>query len=243
MSAGQNFRVASFLAGKAIKVPVVLVTTANVVTLVGAQTIETVVLAIGDRVLLAAQTDPIDNGIYTVEQAAWNRAGDWDGNRDATNGTLISSVQNGAVELWELQTSDDPFEPGTSDGVFAQAVAAIEGSFTVDWDGFAAPVQSTIQYRKSGNLVHLEGSGVISGTSNAITKDCAAGEVPLALRPINNTGRGLAFALDNGGAWVASTVVVFTDGHIAVNATPFSGVWTASGSALFEWFDIWYYIE
>lgn len=240
MTGLKNFRVDSFVTSKAIKAPVILVTTANVVSLVGAQTIETVVLAIGDRVLLNAQTDPKDNGIYNVEQTAWNRAGDWDGSRDATNGTLIISTQTGAVNLWELQTTDDPFVPGEHDGTFALSLLSVEeGSFTVNWLGFDAPVSSTMYYRRVGNMVTLFGTGaVIAGTSNAVFKTSEM-DLPLSLRAVNG-GRTMAISSDNGGAYVLATAVVLADGSFIITATPYSGAWTASGNAQFEFFTMTY---
>lgn len=122
MTSTKNYRVGSFDVGQAIKAPVKLVTTANVATLSGEQTIETVAMTVGDRVLLAAQTDQTENGIYTVETSAWQRAGDWNGSRDAADGTLVVSTQSGNKGIWQMTTSSDPFTPGTDTCTFAQLV-------------------------------------------------------------------------------------------------------------------------
>jgi phage-related tail fiber protein len=120
MTATQKFRVDSFVASLAIKAPCVTHTIANI-TLSALQTINGVVLAVGDRVLVKDQTDASENGIYEAEISAWVRAGDWDGNRDATNGTLVIVAIGTAVTIWE-GTGTNPIVIGTSDVAFAQTV-------------------------------------------------------------------------------------------------------------------------
>lgn len=61
-----------------VKDPVVAATTANVSSLSGEQTIDTVALGTGDRVLVWKQTDATENGIYVVAAGAWTRALDTD---------------------------------------------------------------------------------------------------------------------------------------------------------------------
>ena len=74
-----------------------------------------VTVADGDRVLLTAQTDPIENGIWVVsETSAWTRPADWDGNRDLIYGTVIFAGQaTGADKTWQVQTAGI-ITPGTS---------------------------------------------------------------------------------------------------------------------------------
>ncbi len=119
MTASKLYRVESFLASKAIKAPVVTETTANI-TLSGLQTVNGVVLQDGDRVLVKDQTDPIENGIYDASTSAWQRSADWDGSRDATNGTLVVVGRTALVALWQMQTAADPFEPGISSCTFTE---------------------------------------------------------------------------------------------------------------------------
>lgn len=42
-----------------------------------------------DRILLPAQTDPTENGVWSPNSGGWTRTGDFDGNRDVVSGTLI----------------------------------------------------------------------------------------------------------------------------------------------------------
>jgi hypothetical protein len=63
--------------GIAWKQPVNAATTANI-TLSGAQTIDTVSIVAGDRVLVKDQTNQADNGIYVAAAGAWSRSPDAD---------------------------------------------------------------------------------------------------------------------------------------------------------------------
>lgn len=64
-------------------------------------------IADGDRVLLTAQTDPIENGIWDARiDGAWTRAADWDGNRDVEKGSTVwAGQQTGDDKLWQCQTA------------------------------------------------------------------------------------------------------------------------------------------
>lgn len=81
-------------------------TTANI-TISGVQTIDGVVLTVGDRVLVKDQTASAQNGIYLVAAQGWTRA------TDADNGTKLSSGSRVAVEegvsnagsVWYLSTA------------------------------------------------------------------------------------------------------------------------------------------
>jgi len=102
MTSQQNYRVASFVSGLFGKAPCKVATTADI-TLSGEQTINTVAVLEGDRVLVMEQTLDYENGIYTVEQGAWNRAGDFDGNRDIVKGTMVTVERpSGAFDIYNL---------------------------------------------------------------------------------------------------------------------------------------------
>lgn len=72
----------------AIKAPCRVLATGNI-TQSGLQTIDSVALASGDRVLCNGQTDTTLNGIWIAGTGAWVRAADFDGARDVTKGTLV----------------------------------------------------------------------------------------------------------------------------------------------------------
>lgn len=111
MSSERNYRVASFVSGLAIKAPCVTISLVNVATLSGAgQTIGGYITSVGDRVVLAGQTDARENGIWNVETSAWQRAGDFDGNRDVVGGTIIPVWRQSMADyvLYQVDGLPDP---------------------------------------------------------------------------------------------------------------------------------------
>lgn len=92
------------VASLAYKAPCIAASLTNI-TLAAEQTIVGVALVSGDRVLVAGQTDPIENGIYHVSTGAWQRTADFDGNRDVTGGTRIGIANAGVLsgEVFEVQ--------------------------------------------------------------------------------------------------------------------------------------------
>ncbi len=101
----------------AVKAPCLAVASSNI-TLSGLQTVSSVVLVAGDRVLLIAQTDPVENGIYVADTGDWSRSRDFDGALDAVSGTLVV-VRNALISgaLYQL-TSDNPIIFDTSEITF-----------------------------------------------------------------------------------------------------------------------------
>lgn len=95
----------------AIKAPVRVATTANVASLAGLLTIDGVGLADGDRVLVRAQSDTTQNGIYVAETGTWERSPDCDGATDLVKGTMVF-VTNGntlaAKMYWVSTTNPTP---------------------------------------------------------------------------------------------------------------------------------------
>lgn len=91
---------------EAIKAPCRTVSTTNI-ALAGLQTINGVVLAEGNRVLVAGQSNTTENGIYNASTSSWQRSKDFDGNRDVVQGT-ICPVVNGASgsNLFEVTTAN-----------------------------------------------------------------------------------------------------------------------------------------
>jgi hypothetical protein len=97
-------RTAGLVGNTGIKGPCACATTANI-TLNGEQTIDGI-LTSGSRVLVRAQTNGVDNGIYDSDSGAWTRTKDWNGSRDVAEGTLIN-VSRGTVyanTVWKLAT-------------------------------------------------------------------------------------------------------------------------------------------
>lgn len=95
MTAVKKYRFDRFLDGVAIKAPCVVATNVNL-TLHGEQTVNTIAVVAGDRVLVKNQSSAIENGIYIVSTSAWRRASDFKSNSDALNGTLVIVSQSSA---------------------------------------------------------------------------------------------------------------------------------------------------
>jgi hypothetical protein len=92
---------------RAHKNPVRVATTTNI-TLSGLQTVDGVVLAAGDRVLVKNQTDGRFNGIYLVSSSVWSRAPDADHSDEVLPGMecfVIEGTANGG-EKWFLDIEE-----------------------------------------------------------------------------------------------------------------------------------------
>ena len=99
-------------------------TTANI-TLSGTQTVDGVILVIGDRVLVKNQKVASQNGIYIVSVGAWKRAPDADASIEVTP-QLTVGVEQGSINadtFWFLQT-DAPIVLGTTALMFQQIYTA-----------------------------------------------------------------------------------------------------------------------
>jgi hypothetical protein len=113
-----------YVASLALKVPCVVATDVNI-SLYGSQTINGVLVNTGDRVLVIAQTDLVENGIWVVTSSEWDRAPDFDGRRDATTDSLVLAARSaGAPLLYKVDTAT-PFIIGED---------AIEFSVYIDPD-------------------------------------------------------------------------------------------------------------
>jgi hypothetical protein len=100
-------------AGLAVKAPARAVTS-SAIALSGEQTVNGVAVVAGDRVLVKDQADTTANGIYVVSTSAWERAADFDGNRDAVQGTLVVVYNNIALGVLYQLTTANPVVFGTS---------------------------------------------------------------------------------------------------------------------------------
>jgi hypothetical protein len=104
------------VASLAIKVRCVVAAESNVASLSGiTNPYSGVNIADLDRILLVAQTDPIENGVWNVAaDGPWTRAFDWDGNRDVEKGSTVWAGQSGGLDkLWQVQT-DGVILPGST---------------------------------------------------------------------------------------------------------------------------------
>jgi hypothetical protein len=169
-------------------------TTANLSSLSGLLTIDTVTLNPGDRILVKDQTTGSQNGIYIASAGAWSRATDFDGTppNEVESGNFVF-VQQGSVNggsSWVLITPD-PITIGVTSLTFTQ----FSGGQT-----YGAGAGLSL----SGNTFSIASNPVIPGTG-AIT-------VPIgnqAQRPGSPTNGMIRFNTDSGrfefyeaGTWI-----------------------------------------
>ena len=170
-----------------IKAPCRMATTANI-TLSGLQTIDAIVGADGDRVLVKDQTDATENGIYQMRSTAWTRAPDWNDNSDVSSGILVA--------LSEGSQSSDIFKVAFS-GTYEVDVTAITFSATTG----PGQVADQVTYE------NLNANGDIG---------FGAAQVPqgiLVARLTENTFTGIQRWAKGADVASASTLTVGTDGN------------------------------
>lgn len=108
-----------------VKASVRAASTANIASLAGLLTVDGVVLAAGDRVLVKDQSAGATNGIYVVASGAWARATDADtSSKVVTNlSTWVAEGTTNADSGW-LLTTNNPITLGTTALVFTKFAIA-----------------------------------------------------------------------------------------------------------------------
>lgn len=170
--------VQGLLASRNWKDPVLVATTTNgtlASSFENGDTIDGVVLTTGDRILIKDQTDPKENGIYTVNASgAPTRAVDFDSTAEITAGVVnVTKGTSNADTLW-MCTSDSP-TIGVNNIVFAQLSAALskasqaEAQAGTDDTKFMTPAK-VIDSLKTNRFIAHGGNGsdgdlTVSGTT------------------------------------------------------------------------------
>ncbi len=139
----------------AFKTPCKAATTAAI-TLSGEQTVDSVAVVTGDRVLVKNQSTASTNGIYVVDTGSWTRDLDFDGTNDFRCGTLVF-VTNGSTNgagLFQL-TSADPLTIDSSSLSFTKIATLSASSVT----------QVNVQNGQFFEVGSIAGTNTITGTT------------------------------------------------------------------------------
>lgn len=159
-------------------------------------TIDGVVLATGDRILIKDQADASENGIYVVAASgAPARASDADSSAEVTAGmaTTVSEGTANADTIWVL-TSDDPLVLDTDDLEFSQIPSA--GSI-VAGDGLTL-TGNTLDVNVDDSSIEIN-ADTLRVKAGGITNTMLAGSIDLTTKvtgqlPVANGGTGAADA-------------------------------------------------
>ena len=176
MSSTVSDRIDGLSTSVAIKAPCRVATTAAI-TASGLQTIDGISLAVGDRVLRKNETTLANNGIWIASTTDWTRALDFNGARDATDGTLVS-ITDGTVNAgtaWRLDavnpvtigTTSLSFSlsqtPGSSSGSNFNTLALALASNALS----VGDVVTIKEYTSGKGIINAKYDVVASGTGTA----------------------------------------------------------------------------
>lgn len=134
-----------------VKSPCVTASIANL-TLSGEQTVNSVAVVAGNRVLVRAQTDATENGIYDASTGAWTRATDWNANNDVIAGMLV--VDSGTPNVYMVTFAGD-FTLDTTEPSFAIADIDPDAILTLI-NKIIVVANNTITTAANGNLISTE---------------------------------------------------------------------------------------
>lgn len=144
-----------------------VVATTDPIRINGLQTIDGVLVAVGDRVLVKDQVDYLENGIYVVNRGNWRRARDWRGISQISSGVLvpIAGGDEGARVL-QYRFVGDGEPPPPPPWVLATAVAA--PSDTISTTSYQA-VPLGVAVNPAGTRMYTLGQSPMRITSHDLT--------------------------------------------------------------------------
>jgi hypothetical protein len=170
-------QISALVQGLKWKDPVDAATTANI-TLSGTQTIDTVALAVGDRVLVKNQTTTADNGIYVVAAGAWTRATDADTATELTDATVLVDGGSDAGNKGDIYNFPTITTLGTTN---ATPVKIGEGNTVYSADGTTLTLTGTTFSITAGGVTATQlatsvaGNGLAGGGGTALSVNTGAG--------------------------------------------------------------------
>lgn len=161
----------------AIKGPCKVAAVANV-TLSGEQTIDGV-LTSESRVLVTAQTDARENGIYVTSSGDWRRAADFSRNNDVKKGTQVRVTDGGsyAQTVWVVTAADPVIDTDnitiardtglTSDALQIANNLSDLASKIAGWDNLATMFTSGVTATPAAGVLDLSAATDVAVTVGA----------------------------------------------------------------------------
>ncbi len=245
----------STVQGFSVKSPARAATTANI-TLSGLQTIDGVVLAAGDRVLVKNQTTASGNGIYIAAAGAWTRSTDADAGNEISSAMYLF-IQEGATNSdsgWVLNT-DGAIVIGTTALNFVQFTGLgqiIDGAGLTKTGNQLDVVGNAGRIVVNANDVDLATTGVAAGTYNSFTVDIYGRATGATNQPYSKTFRsaftsanltaGILTVTHNLGQQFASVQIwdntnkrIEADDYTATNATTMAVDLSSYGAIAGTW--------
>jgi hypothetical protein len=131
------------------------------ITLSGEQTINSVAVVAGDRVLVNGQVDLAENGIYNVSATAWSYAKDWNKANDVIAGMLVPSSET--MELYQLKPFTGNYTAAVTEVSFQTGAVAAPQRQNLLGSVAAAKVftLTTMDYRIGANDLEVERNGQV----------------------------------------------------------------------------------
>lgn len=169
------------------KTNVRVATTADIV-LSGLQTIDGVVLADGDRVLVKNQNNAVENGIYVASASTWDRSTDANTGNNLVAATVlvIAGTANSNTKWTCTNTS---IVLGTTSIVFTQLLIA-QNNISVAWASIGRVRKDTIYIDSNGSYGVATGVEVSDRTlfNNIPIKAIPSSVYPIAVVTVSDTG-------------------------------------------------------
>jgi len=192
-------RFSGALGSTAVKPPVITVAVGPI-ALYGELLISGVQTVAGHRVLVTAQTDARENGIWIVSATDWYRAADFNGRRDAISGTLC------------IVQSDTPGNPPQGNNIYGLTVA--EGAASVTPSDYSYPPGDVRRYGAVGDGVTDDYAAFRDAIlQNESSEDDAAPIVSYQTTYYVGTGLEWCAAAESDKVWVSNGSIITTLGN------------------------------
>lgn len=173
--------------------------TVNIPTMNGLLTIDGVLLAAGDRVLVKDQLDATKNGIWSVDSGDWSRTDDADGAYDFATGTtvLVMEGTTNARTYWQLTTTGTIIV-GTTSLVWSEALFGDSGLLTFIQGGTGTVARSA-QDKMRDIIATPDYTSIANAWGNVTTRGGIIVPRGAVVTPAGATGKDVTYLFIDGG--------------------------------------------